>query len=357
MGTNGRTGRPVATICAGLLVAVIAGCGPTAGGPGLPRATASATDRSLGPVATVTAPPPTPEPAGQTPQQPASSSPGPIQSPTTRPLTPPSAAWLDTTVVGNFEEPPVSGRDEAGRRYSDHNYWAFCGAGSARVVLFFAGHDPKWDADGNWPLTAYREPASSGVRVTTYWRDGEPADKGRGYMLYLAEQVRPPSFTVPGVETFELTRHSNGATVKTAYMSNEVRVLNWEASGWKSERGYFVAQRWKVSAGTFYRELAQEIGADGYPALVAVMTAGVSRNGTRWTLPNWVNHAIPHWIAVVGYDENNFYYVDTCWGSTHCGYRDPPLTGAHPGTWSVSKVTLYKAMQALRTGYVAPTVK
>jgi hypothetical protein len=251
----------------------------------------------------------------------------------------------------------VSGRDEAGRRYSDHNYWAFCGAGSARVVLYFAGHDPKWAADGTWPLTAYTEPVTSAVRVTTYWKDGESADKGRGYMLYLAEQVHPPHFSAPGVETFQLTRHANGASVWTALIRNEVSVLNWEASGWKSRTGYFVYQKWRASPATFDRELAQEIGADGYPALVAVLTAGVWPNGTRWTLPNWVNHGIAHWIAVVGYDENNFYYIDTCWGSTRCSYRDPNLTGPHPGTWSVSKATLYEAMKALQTGYVAPTVK
>jgi hypothetical protein len=258
--------------------------------------------------------------------------------------------------VGNFEEPPVRGKDQARKRYRDRNYWAFCGAGAARVVLYFAGHDPKWTADGTWPLTAYTEPNTSRVRVTTHWKDGAPADKGRGYMLYLAEQVRPPSFSTPGIETFQLTKHANGASVAGAFIQNEVSVLNWEASGWKSEKGYFVAQSPTAPAAVFDRELAQEIGLDGYPALVAVMTAGVGRNKAKWTLPNWRNHGIPHWIAVVGYDENNFYYVDTCWRSTRCGYRDPIMSGPHPGTWSVSKATLYQAMKAFGTGYVAPTV-
>jgi hypothetical protein len=108
---------------------------------------------------------------------------------------------------------------------------------------------------------------------------------------------------------------------------------------------------------TFYRALEQEIGVDGYPAVVEVLTAGFWAQKTQWTLPNWQNHGVAHWIAVVGYDQSNFYYVDTCWRTTNCGFSDPDMTGPHPGTWAIPKYTLYEAMASGYGGYVAPAVK
>jgi len=112
--------------------------------------------------------------------------------------TAPTTRILDTSLVGNFAEPAGSGTDHAGKSYTDHNYWKFCAAGAARVVLAFTGKNSHWVMHKPpndyfyWPLTSYTEPTTSGVRVTTSWKDGTYADQGRGYMMFLAEQVNPP---------------------------------------------------------------------------------------------------------------------------------------------------------------------
>lgn len=268
----------------------------------------------------------------------------------------PDSYWLDTRVVSHFVEPPAAGYDHAGKFYSDHNYWGFCGAGSARVALEFAGNNPGW-VSGKWPLKEYIEPWTSATGTRTSWKDGELSDNGRGYMMYLAMEVQPPSFDVPGVVTFGMTVDSTGGSVVGSFASQEASVLNWEASGHRQETGYFVAHSSNDPEETFYRALEQEIGVDGYPAVVEVLTAGFWAQKTQWTLPNWQNHGVAHWIAVVGYDQSNFYYVDTCWRTTNCGFSDPDMTGPHPGTWAIPKYTLYEAMASGYGGYVAPAVK
>jgi hypothetical protein len=268
----------------------------------------------------------------------------------------PESHWLDTSVVSHFVEPPAAGYDHAGKFYSDHNYWSFCGAGAARVALEFAGNNPGWVA-GKWPLKEYVEPWTSATGTRSSWKDGDLSDNGRGYMMYLAMEVQPPSFAVPGVVTFGMTVDSTGGSVVGSFAAQEASVLNWESSRHRQETGYFVAHQSDESEGTFYRALEQVIGVDGYPALVEVLTAGFWAQKTQWTLPNWENHGIAHWIAVVGYDQANFYYVDTCWRSTNCGLRDPDMTGPHPGTWAIPRYTLYVAMASGYGGFVAPAVK
>ena len=198
-----------------------------------------------------------------------------------------------------------------------------------------------------WPLTSYTEPTTSGVRVTTSWKDGTYADQGRGYMMFLAEQVNPPSFTSPGLVSFTKTVGSDGASVTGSSLGDAALVLNWESSGQTTEKGYFT-NAGKPKQSVFNADLSQEIGVYGVPAYVAVNTA---------TLPNWAGHSVPHAIAVVGYDASNYYYVDTCWKSTRCGYGNPTLTGTRPGTWAISKSTLYGALIGYikDSGYYART--
>ncbi len=356
MPIDSRRRGTAASIGLALFALALAGCGVAADParivPG-PTASSPWSDAAL-PVASLAAVQ-SADQAGASLPLPSTSSPDPTLGPTPKPV-PPKSFWFDTSVVGNFAEPPAGGRDHAGKFYSDHNYWAFCGAGAARVALEFAGKGPGWVA-GKWPLTTYIEPWTSATGTRSSWKDGELSDQGRGYMMYLAIAVQPPSFKVPGVVTFGMKVDETGGSVVGTTVAQAAAVLNWEASGHKGEIGYFAAQTSNVTPEAFYRALEQEIGVDGYPALVSVLTAGYWAQGTRWTLPNWVNRGIPHWITVVGYDAASFYYVDTCWRSTGCGPRDPILTGAHPGTWAIPKYTLYEAMVSGYGGYVAPTVK
>jgi hypothetical protein len=279
----------------------------------------------------------------------------PTMGPTPEPRVPDSY-WLDTSVVSHFVEPPAAGYDHAGKFYSDHNYWSFCGAGAARVALEFVGNNPGWVA-GKWPLREYIEPWTSATGTRSSWKDGDLSDNGRGYMMYLAMEVQPPSFAVPGVVTFGMDIDATGGSVVGSFGTQEASVLNWEASGHQQETGYYVAHPSNGPEEIFYRTLEQAIGVDRYPALVEVLTAGFWAQKTQWTLPNWQNHGIAHWITVVGYDRSNYYYIDTCWRSTNCGLSDPDLTGLHPGTWAIPKYTLYEAMASGYGGFVGPAVK
>jgi hypothetical protein len=344
-----------------LLAAALAACSLSVvrQGSGSPSVAPERSISVLGPTSASSTEPTFGQPNGQVTWSSFVPTPAPSAVPSQTLSQPPPAWMLDTTRVANFAEPRAKGVDHANHRYAkDANYWAFCGPGAARVALDYAGHNPTWDENGGlWPMQSYIEPLSSAVRVSSSWQDGHPQDQGRGYMMYLAEAVKPPSFTEPGVVTFQLVTNPNGTSVTGTFIDRLVTVLNWESSGLRSETGYFGRKPWRVSQTEFNSLLAQEIGLDGYPALVAVMTAGVAPKGEEWTLPNWANVATPHWIAVVGYDEDSFYYIDTCWGSTGCGYDDPTLTGQRPGTWPISNTLLYRAMQAERMGFIAATMR
>jgi hypothetical protein len=79
----------------------------------------------------------------------------------------------------------------------------------------------------------------------------------------------------------------------------------------------------------------------------------VKASGKKCLKWAWTHYRdIGHSIAVVGYDQNNYYYIDTCqlhdpYGLTKCSWLDRPASG----TWPVSKGLLYTEMQRQGDGF------
>jgi RHS repeat-associated protein len=212
-----------------------------------------------------------------------------------------SPAVLDTAKVQNFQEPK--------------GWWYICGAGAERVVLAFAANRPAtrvWPADSG---TAYGYKYNDSTRRAFSWPGG--ADTlGQGYMMYLAGIVQPPAWQNSGrrgVVTWAGTKigvTTNGSDIAL--------VDNWEAARRSSSTFPFSAVEFNGRSDTtqnevaFHTDIQTEIAVYGIPAQVAAAI---------WKLPSQAAHAHSggHWIAVVGFDNYYYYYIDTCVGSTGCG--------------------------------------
>lgn len=242
--------------------------------------------------------------------------------------TPPNAKTLDDSIVGMIVEPPGSGNDDKGAYYDDRNYWNFCAPGSVSAGLAYFTSNPT-----NWSAGEFVEPYGPHTSKT-YWTSAD-AWVGRAYLMYIAEQVKPPSFTKAGLPDFS-TYPTNGSS-----LHDSRDVLNWEASGHDSSYSTFFYQDVSASGlteATLHNDVTRDIFG-GHGVLAHVDTAG---------LPNWGNKSVPHSILIIGYDDaaGTYAYIDTC--GKRCNGTS---YGANGGVWHVPQSKMFHAIEAHSVGY------
>jgi len=249
----------------------------------------------------------------------------------------PAARTLDVGWTRWVVEPPGSGVDEKGNRYSDLSYWNFCGPGTMTVALYYwqqltgrpnvtgtAGYylDPYAAEEVAWPSGGPSFVSSSGAaeQLGTYWSGTDTVSgyraNGRGYMMYLAMAAQPPTWASTGIDVFS-DQHGHplyptrGASPRSILMA-----INWEVSGHDPSAW---ADAWYTAVTnvdpTLSRDLQLavmlDVGRDGVPVIAAVDT---------FELPNWQAGAatphIQHGVTIVGYDNAanppTYTYIDTC---------------------------------------------
>jgi hypothetical protein len=248
----------------------------------------------------------------------------------------PDGRTLDTSWTRWIVEPSGYGPDAKGNGYSNLNYWNLCSAGAVTVAMYYwqrmsgfpnvtgtAGWflEPYESEAGAWPDPGPNMPrAADGSRLGTYWSGADSASgfpaRGRGYLMYLATEVRPSTWGTAGMVAYSdgdgralyPTRGGSRTAITTA--------LNWEASGRNPDAW---AETYYTSVGrtspSLDRDLSLavtlDVGRDGVPVIAAVDTH---------SLPNWqdgdATPHIRHAVAIVGYDNAasppTFTYVDTC---------------------------------------------
>ena len=240
-----------------------------------------------------------------------------------------NAKLLDTAVVSLIVEPEGSGHDDSGAAYTDLNYWNFCVPGAVTAALYY------WKPANvtGWAAGHFREPSNAPSTIPaagTYWTSDDTASgyhsKGRAYLMHLAMQVRPPSYTAPGIASFT-SYPSTGAGLVDGRDA-----LNWEASGHASNWSSFFYAVVNASAVT-QTKLHADIKADingGHAVVVFADTA---------YLPNW-SRSLWHAITVVGYDDTagTYRYIDTC--GKRCNGSTQSRNG---GVWTLSQSALTNA--------------
>ena len=287
----------------------------------------------------------------------------------------PSSAFIDTSVVGLFREP-------TGVR--DHDNWKICGAGALRVLLAFVGKNPRWAVAYQaaspsaaaqmvhlWPKMSYKDQWSA-----RYWQPapfpGGVDKTGWGYMLFIAYTVHPPNWPV------ERNGMWDGDSERGYKL---VDVANWEYAGEPAYEpdGPFTEGEPKDSFRKFDAAVETQISQKHVPMVVSVMTGSYPPAGNgKVGLPNWKEKActnyllghntkrcigkyvqykdVPDWIIIVGYDQNYYYYLCTCWnypercrhGPTTLPVNYPGST--HPYTWRLDKATMYWEMTRQTVG-------
>lgn len=246
---------------------------------------------------------------------------------------PPSARTLDAATVRHIVEPPGSGVDDHGTSYTDQNYWNFCAPGAVTALLSYFTTDVK-----NRAADTFSEPYGPHVSHT-YWKSDDTSSGyqalGRSYLMHVAMESRPPTFTRAGLVNMSVYPTTGGS------LDDSRDVLNWEASrhatAWKT---FFYA---RVTTGSLTStKLHSDITHDitgGHAVLAAVDTN---------YLPNW-SRSLGHSIAIIGYDDtaHTYKFVDTC--GKRCNGSAQATNG---GVWTVSQANLFKAITAWGTGYV-----
>jgi hypothetical protein len=245
---------------------------------------------------------------------------------------------LDTTVVAQIVEPEGSGKDDGGASFTDKNYWNFCMPGAATVALY---HFLPKNVTA-WPAASFKEPKNQPSTIPaagTYWESDEKVNGyhtyGRSYLMYLAEEVKPPSYGTAGMANFS-TYPSTGAN-----MTDLRDALNWEASGHAKDYAtffYSIVSASGLTQATLHADVTKTI--DGGHAVVVAADTGL--------LPNW-SRSLSHAITVVGYDDkaSTYKYTDTC--GVRCNGSSKSKNG---GVWTISQVGLYNAIKADGGGYV-----
>jgi hypothetical protein len=250
---------------------------------------------------------------------------------------------LDPTISSRIVEPEGGGWDDQHRGFYDANYWNFCSAGAAAAAISYFR---PYNVTG-WPAGTFTEPYGP-YRVGTYWASqdsGSYADTGNGYStvgraytMFIAEQVKPPSYGRPGLVDFTYYPNHGGS------ITDQRDAINWEISGhspwWQS---YFYA--WRSTYGltsSAFKLAVQTTLVDGRaPLVLAVWTyLDPSRR-----LPNW-NRPVKHSITLIGYSEltGTYRYVDTC--GRNCGSL------SNGGVNDVSQTVLFSLLTTLGYGFL-----
>ncbi len=260
------------------------------------------------------------------------------------PLTFPSSIELSPTVTAKIVEPQGNLYDDLHHSLSDLNYWNFCSAGGAAVALYW------WTSNvTSWPAGNFSEPYGTHVS-TTYWKSSDTgtssdtsnlySTNGRAYLMYLAEKVKPPSYSRAGIVNFDYypTHGGSLADIRDA--------LNWEASGHSSGwSNYFYVLRGTsgLTQATFLSDVRQDIANSSAPVVVDVNTYLSSTTH----LPNWSRN-LAHTISIIGYNDTNstLDYTDTC-GKACNG----SASAGNGGVYVVSYATMYSLLTSLGYGY------
>ncbi|HEU0028147.1 MAG TPA: hypothetical protein VFQ25_13620 [Ktedonobacterales bacterium] len=245
------------------------------------------------------------------------------------PSVPGAPASYQLTTAGNLQaaEPGAGGKanyplagasDDAGSAYWDPYYATLCGPGAVSVALYY------------WPA-ALRHGASVSVAdpllawaPATSWsdQDVDGVYRGRGSMMRLAFQVRPPGWSQGGMlpQSYAQSGQKGGATLQVTRDA-----LNWEASGenLRAWEGYFYTTQWNSAyynqrqyPNNLYQALHADIVTDlafhHVPVIVEITAA---------YLPNWRDtNPVNHFVAITGYDDTTgtYTYLDTCKVYTGC---------------------------------------
>src|SRR5438128_5750142 len=118
--------------------------------------------------------------------------------------------------------------------------------------------------------------------------------------MHIAMQVKPPSFTAPGVVSFATYPTTGGG------LGDARDVLNWEASGHASSWSsffYVVVYAANATQAKFHANVVNDM-VRGRPVVL------FSDTGYQ---PNW-SRSLNHAITAVGYDDiaGTYQYLDTC---------------------------------------------
>jgi hypothetical protein len=249
----------------------------------------------------------------------------------------PSAWTLPTSWTSRVWEPQGSGTDDAGKSYSDNNYWNFCGPGATAVTLWY------WPAGNTFDTTiataAYTEPnASLSIKATTTWATTDTVSNGRGAIMYLAENEMPTpdlgAWAHPGVIDWTSSYPNDGTPV------NRIRdALNWEISGHASVALPYawVPYTSSLTQSALHTDVQRDIAG-----LLVPLVANVATSAGRYNLPNWGKRgSVNHSITIVGYDDSKgtYTYIDTC--GPGCNN-----SGAAAGVYTVSQQSLWALLGA-----------
>lgn len=237
---------------------------------------------------------------------------------------------FSTSVTQYVIEPEGSDYDDNSPRvwYVDGNYWNFCTAGAVAASMWY------WRSTNvtAWPAGSFIEPTGAATRVSTYWNssdyDGNSPNyftQGRNYIMYIAEQVNPPSYTSPGEIDFSSV---------TGNLVDMRDAINWEASGhggnWATYF-YYVVTAGSLTSSSLHTDIVSDVNSYLAPVIVITKTSA---------LPNWANGNVIHAISIIGYDDTagTYTYLDTC--GKRCG------SNSDGGVYTVNQTALYNGIQA-----------
>jgi hypothetical protein len=252
-----------------------------------------------------------------------------------------SSVQLDTSWTGSVWEPQGSGTDDAGFKYTDNNYWNFCGPGATAVALWYwQTYGYIFDTSTTLPLAQYSEPNTKlATWATTSWKGADSVSTGRGAIMYLAENEFPtPDVGVwhyPGVIDWTSSYPNDGTPV------NRIRdALNWEISSHASVTAPYILTPYtsSLTQSALHTDVLRDLASQpGVPVV-----ANVATSSGRYHLPNWGKRgSVNHSITIVGYDDSKgtYTYIDTC--GPGCNN-----SGAPAGVNTVSQQTLWALLGA-----------
>jgi hypothetical protein len=254
----------------------------------------------------------------------------------------------------------------AGRVHEPYLWKDICGPGSLAVMLKFAIGDSKlqtYHAAKGTKIWGYAssEKASTKKLWTSNAYSGYPDGPYTDFMMWIATQV----MTHPagnGTGKSLATVASMTALIKKVGVGS-YKYKNWSAKNTEKKMEYDVEHTIR----------------SGIPAIVGTLMHKLPSQAA------FSNDTSAHWVSVVAFDPNYYYYIDTCWGVEQCGdlrsspydpydqYGNPRPPGSdplltkfqaaagdnplsltyrytYPGTWRITKEDMWTAMQAYKAG-------
>lgn len=230
----------------------------------------------------------------------------------------PVARQLYMGEADTIVEPGAVGIDANGNSYEDKYFWFLCGPGATTVSLSY------WQNISvlRHGKQSFTDPSPAPQRTTT-WDD----NAGRSYLMYIADQSRPPSFGSSGELGFGTYPNAGTRT------GDILDVLNWEASGHNSAtwKNFFYQLQNVPNDATLNHNIVVDVANNIAP--VAIVDS--------YELPDW-SHAhsnahVSHAVAITGYDNTagTYTYEQTCDSDCY----------THHGHYTISQSALEQAIQ------------